>query len=95
MELIIKARCHKRFQHALTACCCVFKEVTVVGSNQQNYLENENTCSKRTLKTRVATRLNQHEYVFSMIKLPNSIVSQNVSELAQYLSDKQISFSYV
>ena len=52
----VKARCHTRFQHAFTACCCVFKETTLVASNQRNYLEN--ACSKRTLKTRVATRLN-------------------------------------
>ena len=51
------ARCHTRFQHAFTVCCCDFKEVTMVGSNQRNYLENANTCSKCTLKTRVATRL--------------------------------------
>ena len=51
--LCVKVRCHTRFQRAFTACCCVFKEITMVGSNQSNYFEN----SKRTLKTRVATRL--------------------------------------
>ena len=35
----------------------VFKEITLVGSNQSNYFENANAYSKRTLKTRVATRL--------------------------------------
>ena len=52
-----KPRCHTRFQRAFTACCCVFKVITLVGSNQGNYFENANACSKRTLKTRVATRL--------------------------------------
>ena len=45
------------FQRALTACCCIFKEITMVGSNQHNYLENANACSKRKLKTHVATWL--------------------------------------
>ena len=53
MFLRLKARCHTRFQNAFTACRCVFKEVTLVGSNQRNYLENAN--SKRKSKTRVAT----------------------------------------
>jgi hypothetical protein len=29
----------------------------LVGSNQRNYFENTNACSKRTLKTTVATQL--------------------------------------
>ena len=40
------------------ACCCVFKEITLVGSYQRNYFENATACSKCTLNTRVATRLN-------------------------------------
>ena len=48
-----------RFQHVFTAYCCVFREIPLVGSNQRNYLENANTRSKGTLKTRVATRLNR------------------------------------
>jgi len=36
---------------------CVFKEITLVGSNQGNYFENATDCSKRTLKTTVATQL--------------------------------------
>ena len=32
-------------------------EITLIGSNQRNYIENTNACSKRKLKTRVATRL--------------------------------------
>jgi len=35
---------------------CVIKEFTLVGSNQGNYFENETACSKRTLKTTVATQ---------------------------------------
>ncbi len=54
---ILKLRCDERFTHAFTACSCVFKEITLVGSNQGNYFENENACSKRTLKTTVATQL--------------------------------------
>ena len=55
---LIKARCHTRFQRAFAACCCVFKEITFIGSNQRNYFEHANACSKRTSKTRMATRLN-------------------------------------
>jgi len=32
-------------------CGCVFKEITLVGTNQSNYFENATACSKRTLKT--------------------------------------------
>jgi len=53
----LKLSCDSRFQHAFTACVCVFKVITLVGSNQRNYLENATTCSKRTLKTTVATQL--------------------------------------
>jgi len=54
-------RCDKRFTHAFTACGCVFKEIKLVGSNQGNFLENATACSKRTLKTTVATQLNLRE----------------------------------
>jgi len=54
----IKLRCDERLTHAFTACGCVFKEITLVGSNQGNYFENATACSKRTLKTTVATQLN-------------------------------------
>ena len=37
-----KARCHARFQRAFTACCCVFKEITLVSSNQYSYFEEVN-----------------------------------------------------
>ena len=55
----------ERFQRAFTACCCIFKEITLVGSNQRHYFENANARIKRTLKTRVATRL---ETVLGLIK---------------------------
>jgi len=46
-----------RFQRAFTACSCVFKEITFVGSNQGNYFENVTECGKHVLRTRVATQL--------------------------------------
>ena len=39
---MLKARCHTRFQGSVTACVYVFKEITLVGSNQRNYFENAN-----------------------------------------------------
>ena len=71
-----KARCHTRFQHAFTACRCVFNEVTLVGSKQRNYLENATTWSKRTLKTCVATRL----YILGKPTFPGR-ASQLVSQV--------------
>ena len=44
-------------KRVFTACYCVFKEITSVGSNLRDYFENANACIKRTLKTRVATWL--------------------------------------
>jgi hypothetical protein len=41
----IKLRCDTRFQRAL------------VGSNKDGYFENATACSKRTMKTGVATQL--------------------------------------
>ncbi len=52
----LKLRCDERFTHAFTACGCVFKDITFVWANQGNYFENATTCSKRTLKTTVATQ---------------------------------------
>ena len=54
---MFKLRCDGRFTHAFTACVCVFKEITLVGSNQGNYFENATACSKCMLKTTVATQL--------------------------------------
>ncbi len=48
-----------RFQRAFTVCICIFKVITLAGSNQRNYFENATTCSTCTLKTRVATLLKQ------------------------------------
>ncbi len=53
----LKLHCDEHFTHAFTACGCVFKEITLFGSNQGNYFENATGCSKRTLKTPVATQL--------------------------------------
>ncbi len=56
--LWVKLRCDTRFQHAFTACSCVFKVITMVWANQRNSFENTTAaCSKRTLKTTVATQL--------------------------------------
>ncbi len=54
---MLKLRCDERFTHAFTAFDCVFKEITLVSSNQGNYFENATECSKRTLKTTAATQL--------------------------------------
>jgi len=53
----LNLRCDERFTHAFTACNYVLKEISLVGSNQGNYFENATACSKRTLKTTVATQL--------------------------------------
>jgi len=53
----IKLSCDSRFQRAFTPCSCVFKVITLVWANQGNYFENATACSKRTLKTTVATQL--------------------------------------
>jgi len=39
----LKLRCDERFTHAFTECGCVFKVITLFGSNQGNYFENA-TC---------------------------------------------------
>jgi len=57
-----KFRCDSRFQHAFTACHCVFKVITLVSAKQGNYFENANACSKRLLKTSVATQLNEYYF---------------------------------
>jgi len=52
----LKLRCDERFTHAFTACGCVFNEITLVGSNQGNYFENENGLGQTkviTLKTKM------------------------------------------
>jgi len=56
-KLYVKLRCDTRFQRSFTACGCIFKEITLLGLNQSNFYESTTTCSKSTLKTRVATQL--------------------------------------
>ncbi len=56
-ETLLKLRCDERFKHAFTACGSVFKVITLVCSNQGNDFENATACSKRMLKTTVATHL--------------------------------------
>jgi hypothetical protein len=41
-----KLRCDTRFQGVFTACGCVFKEITLVGSNQSIFFEKATACSK-------------------------------------------------
>ncbi len=53
----LKLRCDSRFQLAFTACIFVFKEITLIDSNQGNFFENATVCNKRTLKMTVATQL--------------------------------------
>jgi len=55
-EMLLKLCCDERFTHAFFACGSVFKEITLVGSNQGNYFENATACSKRMRKTTVATQ---------------------------------------
>ncbi len=50
LETKLKLRCDSRFQRALTACSCVFKVITLIGSNQGNFFENATTCRKRVRK---------------------------------------------
>ena len=66
-------RCHTRFKSAFAACWCVFQEITLACSNQQNYFENETAWSKRTFKTRVATRL----YTRQMISFSFFVLSHD------------------
>jgi len=56
-----KLSCDSRFQHAFTACCCVFKVITLFLANQRNFFENATTFSKRMRKTLVATQLKAHK----------------------------------
>jgi len=52
-----KLSCDSRFQRAFSASNCVIKVITLVGSSQGNYFENETACNRRTLKTTVAKQL--------------------------------------
>jgi len=66
--ILLKLRCDERFTHAFTACGCVFKEITLVGSSQGNYFKNATACSKRTLKTTVTTQLYSLSLCFVLLK---------------------------
>jgi len=45
----LELSCDSRFQHAFTACSCVFKEITLVWANQRNFFKNAvNECVKRS-----------------------------------------------
>ena len=78
------ARCHTRFKCAFTACCCVFEEITLVGSNLLNYFENAKACSKYTLKTRVATRLKGTSKVKMYFCLKLEAILYNEFSLKKY-----------
>jgi len=85
----LKLRCDERFTHAFTACGCVFKEIALVGSNQGNFFENATNCSKRKLKTTVATQLklfNLNDIVKTVKKCNLLKICKNfMSLLAVYL----------
>ena len=68
----VKSRCHLCFQRAFTACCCVFKEITLICSTHLNYFESAITYSKCTLKTRVATWLQVLDYLTTTTKCRNN-----------------------
>jgi len=53
----VKLRCDERFTHAFTACGCVFKEITLVGSNQGNYFENATRWLAQTKVITLKTQL--------------------------------------
>jgi len=76
-----KLSCDSRFQRAFTACSCVFKVITLVCANQDNYYENATACSKRTLKTTVATQLYRHSTSSTTTDLGNNFTSKNTSKI--------------
>ncbi len=99
----VKLRCDERFTHAFTACSCVFKEITLVGSNQGNFFENENASSKRTLKTTVATQLNWvnllalQQYLMHKSKLyltPNFTWPNPILPTVNFINILRTNFSY-
>jgi hypothetical protein len=61
---------------AFTACVRVSKEISLVGSNQGNYFENTTACSKRTLKTTVATQLkvSKGDRKYQLIMIIKSVI---------------------
>jgi hypothetical protein len=67
----IKLSCDSRLQRAFTVCICGFKVITLLDSNQRNFFENATACSKRTLKTIVATQLYNRENDITVMSLRN------------------------
>ncbi len=59
----IKAELRLSFSTCVYCYLCVFKEITLVGSNQRNYFENATACRKHTLKTAVATELDEEHSI--------------------------------
>jgi len=72
----LKLSYDSRFQRAFIACVCIFKVTTRLWTNQDNYFENATACSKRTLKTTVATQ-------FCITKILKSRMSHGGSEKCQ------------
>jgi hypothetical protein len=70
----VKLRCDERFTHAFTARSFVFKEITLVGSNQGNYFENANACNKHTLKTKVTTQHYIANFACPIPRKPSQLV---------------------
>jgi len=79
---LLKLRCDSRFQRAFTACSCVFKVITLIGTNQDNYFENATSCSKRMRKTLVATQLKNIPLLTSLIQ-PGFSIMANIHEIAK------------
>ena len=74
----LKPSCISRFQRAFTAYVYVFKEMTLVSSIQRYFFDNATACSKRTLKTRVATSLNTHNTFFFRSETPSPVLPDEV-----------------
>ena len=55
----LSVHCHARFLGAFTACCGVFKDITLVGANQCNFFENANSCSKGSVANRLKGLINR------------------------------------
>jgi len=63
-----------------TACSCVVKVITFIGSNQGNYIENATGCCKRTLKTAVATQLKWRYYLLLLLSLLGQTIELPVAK---------------
>jgi hypothetical protein len=79
--LFLKLHCDEHFTHAFSACICVFKELTLVDSNQGNYFENATACSKRMHKTTVATQLKAISFTYDFFDVArNNDYQHNICE---------------